>query len=59
MYTYPIFTIKTKFQRLNTKWYPGGIHVVHTVVLYCQNLNKDLNNYDNKLFASRNTTFKL
>ena len=31
--------------------------MVHTVIFYCQNLDKDLNNYENKLFASRSTTF--
>ena len=60
MYTYPIFTIKkTKLRHLNKKWYPGGIQMVHIiVVLYCQNLDKDLNNYDNKLFESRSTAFR-
>ena len=41
------------------KWYPGYIEMVHTVVIFCQNLDKDLNNYENKLFASRHTTFML
>ena len=57
MYTYPIFTIKTKWQHLKKKWYPGCIQMVHAVVIFCQNLDKDLNNYENKLFASRSTTF--
>ena len=59
MYTYPIFTLKTKLRHLNKKLYPGGIHMVHTVVLNCQNLDKVLNNYENKLFASRSTTLML
>ena len=33
--------------------------MVHTVVINCQNLDKDLNNFENKLFASRSTTFML
>ena len=33
--------------------------MVHTAVIYCQTLDKDLNNYENKLFTSRNTTFML
>ena len=33
LYTYPIFTINTKLQHLNKKWYPGGIKMVNTVVL--------------------------
>ena len=33
--------------------------MMHTVVFYCQNLDKDLNNYENKLFLSRSTTFKV
>ena len=39
--------------------YPGCIQMVHTVVIYFQNLNKDLNNNENKLFASQSTTFIL
>ena len=57
MYTYPIFTIKTKWQHLKKKWYPGCIQMVHAVVIFCQNLDKDLNNNENKLFAFRSTTF--
>ena len=59
MYTYPIFTIKTKLPHLNEKWYPGGIQMVHTVVDYCPNLDKDLNNYENKLFAPRSIFYAL
>ena len=33
--------------------------MVHTVVIYCQNLDKDLNNNENKLFVFRSTTFML
>ena len=55
----PFFTIKDKMAILIKKWYPGGIQMVHTVVLYCQTLDKDLNNYANKLFAARSTTFSL
>ena len=31
--------------------------MVHTVVLYCQNLDKDLNNYENKLFGIQKHNF--
>ena len=31
--------------------------MVHAVVIYCQNLDKDLNNNENRLFASRSITF--
>ena len=50
---------KTKWRHLNKKMYPGCIQMVHTVVNYCQNLDKDLNNNENELFASRSTTFML
>ena len=33
--------------------------MVHTIVIYCQNLDKDLNNYENKLFASRKNNFNV
>ena len=33
--------------------------MVHMVVIYCKNVDKELNNYENKLFASRSTTFML
>ena len=59
MYTHSFLLLKTKLRNLNKKWYPGGIQMTHTVVLYCQNLNKDVNNYKNKLFASRDLTFML
>ena len=59
LYSYPIFTIKTKLRHLDNKLYPGGIQMVHKVVLYCQNLDNDLNNDENRLLASRNTTFML
>ena len=42
---------KTKLRHLNKKWCPGGVQMMHTVVLYCQNIDKDLNNYENKLAA--------
>ena len=29
-------------RHLNKKWNPGGIQMVHTVVLYCQTLDKHL-----------------
>ena len=59
MYTYPIFIIKSKWRHLNKKWYPGCIQMVHKVVIHCQNSDKDLNNYENKLFASKSTSFML
>ena len=55
----PYLQYQTKWRHLNKKWYPGCIQMVHTVVIYCQNLDKDLNKYENKLFAPRSQTFML
>ena len=50
-----VFTFKTKLRHLNKKWYPGGIQMMHTVVLNAANtLFWGLNKYQNNLFASRN-----
>ena len=55
----PFLLLKTKWRHLNKKWYPGCIQMMHTVVISCQNLDKDLNNYGSEWFASRSTTFML
>ena len=55
----PFLLLKTNLRHLNKKRYPGCIQMEHTVVIYCQILDKDLNNYENKLFASRSTFFVL
>ena len=33
--------------------------MVHTVVIHLQNPDMDLNSYENRVFASRSTTFML
>ena len=44
LYTYPILLLK-QLRQLNKKWYPGGIQMMHTVVLYCQKLVWGINKY--------------
>ena len=36
-------------------WYPDGAY--NRLIFNCPTLEKDLNNYENKLFAPRSTTF--
>ena len=46
MYHLPHFYYKTKIATFDEKKVFSGLLMVHTVGLYCQNLDKDQNNYE-------------